>query len=179
MARLPVFLFVTALALLVAALATACGDEQELTLEEYFQRIDALGDDLDDELDMMNDEFEETAREAETEEEVIRGFRDFMDPLPALYEEFVAELETIDPPSEVEDAHNEMVAVQAEGLEMIEDLNERAQGAESASDVEEVGAELEGPAFTAVSDRSEQACFAMEAIADANGIDVDLECEEQ
>ncbi len=177
MPRLPVFLFVAALALLVAAFAAACGDGDELTLEQYFQRIDALGNDLDDELNRLNEEFEETVEEAKTEEEVIDAFRDFLDPQPGLFEDFVGELQSIAPPSEVEDAHNEMVAIQAEGLGLLEDLNERAQRVESASDVEEVGAELEEPAFTAIADQTEQACFALEAIADANGIDVDLECE--
>ncbi len=177
MPRLPVFLFVAALALLVAGFAAACGDGDALTLEQYFQQIDALGNDLDDELNRLNEEFEETVEEAKTEEEVIDAFRDFLDPQPGLFEDFVGELESIAPPSEVEDAHNEMVAIQAEGLQLLEDLNERAQRVESASDVEEVGAEFDEPAFTAIADQTEQACFGLEAIADANGIDVDLECE--
>jgi len=164
----------------VMLLAGACGGgEEDLTLEEYFQRIDVLGDDTDDEIDRLNEEFEAAAEEAETEEEVIEAFHDFFGPLTASFEDFVAELESIDPPSEVEDAHNEAVAVQAEGLELFEDLNERAQRVESASGMEEVVAELEGPVFTDISDRNEQACFGLEAIADANGIDVDLECEEE
>ena len=177
--RLFVSLFVGALLLALSAVAGACGGDGGLTLEEYFQRIDVLGNDLDDEIDRLGEEFDEAAEKAETEEEVIEAFRDFMDRLAALFGDFVSELESIDPPSEVEDAHNEIVAVQAEGLELLEDLDERAQRAESVSDVEEVGAELEGPVFTDVSDRGEQACFALEAIADANGIDVDLECEEE
>lgn len=172
-----VFLFAVALLVVLGTIAAACGDDDALTLEQYFQQIDALGNDLDDELNRLNEEFEETVEEAKTEEEVIDAFRDFLDPQPGLFEDFVGELESIAPPSEVEDAHNELVAIQAEGLELLEDLNERAQRVESASDVEEVGAELEEPAFTAIADQTEQACFALEAIADANGIDVDLECE--
>ena len=114
-----------------------------------------------------------------TEEDLIEPFRDFFDGLGALAEDFIADLESIDPPSEVEDAHNEIVAAQAEGLELLEDLNERAQLVESISDMEELSAEFAGPVFTDVSDRSEEACFALEAVADDNGIDVDLECEEE
>jgi hypothetical protein len=176
--RLFVLLFIAALLLALGSIAAGCGGDDELTLEEYFQRLDTLGDDLDDELDRLGEEFDETFVEAESEEEVMRAFRDFLDPQPALFEEFVAELESIDPPPKVEDAHDEMVAIQAEGLEMLEDLNEHAQAAESASDVEELEAELETPAFTAISDRTERVCFELEAIADANDIDVDLECEE-
>ncbi len=177
--RLFVPMLIAALLLALGTIAAACGDGDELTLEQYFQRIDALGNDLDDELNRLSAEFDETVEEAETEEEVIDAFRDFLDPQPGLFEDFVEELESIAPPSDVEDAHNEMVAIQAEGLELLEDLNERAQRVESASGVEEVGAELEGPAFTAIVDQTEQACFALEAIADANGIDVDLECEDE
>ena len=177
--RLFVPMLIAAVLLVLGTIAAACGDGDELTLEQYFQRIDALGNDLDDELNRLSAEFDETVEEAETEEEVIDAFRDFLDPQPGLFEDFVEELESIAPPSDVEDAHNEMVAIQAEGLELLEDLNERAQRVESASGVEEVGAELEGPAFTAIVDQTEQACFALEAIADANGIDVDLECEDE
>lgn len=170
-------LFSAALLLALGTIAAACGDGNELTLEQYFQRIDALGNDLDEELNRLNEEFEETVEEAESEEKVVDAFRNFLDPQPRLFEDFVGELESIALPSEVEDAHNEMVAIQAEGLELLEDLNERAQRFESASDVEELVAELEGPAFTAIGDQTEQACFALEAIADANGINVDLECQ--
>lgn len=128
-------------------------------------------------VDRLAEEFEEAAEGMETEEGLVEPFRDFFNRLAALSGDFVSELESIDPPPEVEDAHNEVVAVQAEGQELLEELNERAQRVESASDMEEVGAELEGPVFTDIADRSEQACFALEAIADENGIDVDLDCE--
>ncbi len=176
--RLIVPLFIAAMLLTFGTIAAACGDDG-LTLEEYFQRIDVLGNDLEDESDRLGEEFEEAIEGAETEDDVIEPFRDFFNRLAALFGDFVSELESIDPPSEVEDAHNEIVTAQAEGLELLEDLDERAQRAESVSDFEELSAELEGPVFTDVSDRSEQACFALEAIADDNGIDVDLECEEE
>ena len=174
-------LFVGALLLALSAVAGACGGSGgggELTLEEYFQRIDVLGNDFEDDINRLTDEFEEAAQEVRTEEQLIEPFRDFFDRLGALTEDFIADLESIDPPSEVEDAHNEIVAAQAEGLELLEELNERAQRVVSISDMEELSAEFEGPVFTDISDRSEQACFALEAIADDNGIDVDLECEE-
>ena len=177
--RLIVPLLVAALLLVLGTIASACGgDGDGLTLEEYFQRIDVLGSDLEDEIDRLGEEFDEAAEEAETEEEMIEPSRYSFNRLAALSGDFVSELESIDPPSEVEDAHNEIVAVQAEGLELLEGLNERAQRVESASDMEEVWAEFAGPEFTDISDRNEQACFALEAIADDNGIDVDLECEE-
>ena len=176
--RLSVSLFVGALLLALSAMAGACGGDGQITLEEYFQRIDVLGDNFEDDTNRLADEFEEAAQEVATEEQLIEPFRAFFDRLGALTEDFVADIESIDPPSEVEDAHNEIVAAQAEGLELLEELNERAQRVVSISDMEELSAEFEGPVFTDISDRSEQACFALEAIADDNGIDVDLECEE-
>ncbi len=175
--RLFVSLFVGALLLALSAVAGACGGDGGLTLEEYFQRIDAIGADAEDEVDRLTEEYVEAAEEVRTEEGLIEPFRDFFNQLATLSGDFVSELEGIDPPSEVEDAHNETVAVQTEGLELFEELNERAQRVETASDMEEVGAELEGPVFAYLADRSEEACFALEAIADENGIDVDLDCE--
>ncbi len=177
--RLFVSLFVGALLLVLSTVAGACGGDGELTLEEYFQRIDVLGNDFEDDTNRLSDEFGEAAQEVTTEEELIEPFRDFFDRLGALAEDFIADLESIDPPPEVEDAHNEIVAAQAEGLELLEELNERAQLVESISDMEDLSAEFAGPVFTDVSDRSEQACLGLQAIADDNGIDVDLECEEE
>ena len=52
-----VSLFVGALLLALSAVAGACGGDGELTLEEYFQRIDVLGDDLEDDSDRLGEEF--------------------------------------------------------------------------------------------------------------------------
>jgi regulator of protease activity HflC (stomatin/prohibitin superfamily) len=171
--------FIAALLLALGSMAGACGDDDELTLEEYFQQMDTLAADFEDEIDRLGEEFQEAADEAETEEEVIDDFHDFSDSLTELFEDFVADVEGIDPPSEVEDAHNELAAAQREGQDLLEELNERAQRSESVSDVEDWSAEFEGPVSTAISDRTEEACFALQAIADDNDIDVDLECEEE
>ena len=176
--RLFVFLVIAALLLALGSIVAACGGNGGLTLEEYFQRLDTLGGDFDDEIDRLGEEFDEAADEAETEEEVIDDFRDFSGSMTELFADLVADIERIDPPSEVEDAHNELVAAQREGRDLLEELNERAQRAESVSDVEDWSAEFEGPVSTAISDRTEQACLALQEIADDNDIDVDLECEE-
>jgi len=176
--RLFVFLVIVALLLALGSIVAACGGNGGLTLEEYFQRIDALDEGIEDEATRLGEEFEEAIEGAETEEEVMEPFRDFFDRLLAISEDFVADFERIDPPSEVEDEHNEFLAIEGEFLDFLEDLNERAQRAESVSAAEDVTAELEGPVFTDALDREEQACLVLQAIADDNDIDVDLECEE-
>ena len=173
MPRLLVFLLVAALALLVAAFAAACGDGDELTLEEYFQRIEALEDDLNAEEEELLAEIATVSTVAATEEEELEILKEFMAVLIPLARSYVEGLERIDPPSEVEDVHNEAVALQVEARETIEDLNERVQRIESADELEEFEFELETADFL---DRRDQNCFALEAIAEENGIFVDLGC---
>ena len=69
MSRLRAFLFVVALALLVAAFAAACGDDDELTLEEYFQQLEADLEIADSKLVRVQMEFDASAEAAKTEEE--------------------------------------------------------------------------------------------------------------
>ena len=150
----------------------AGGEGGELTLEEYFQRIEELGDDLNAGQDELLAEFGIASTVAETDEEVVEAFKEIIASLIPLSRGYVEDLERIDPPSEVEEAHNEAVALQVEALETIEDLNERVQRVESAAEVEELGP-IDSAEFL---DRRDQNCFALEAIAEENGIFVDLGC---
>jgi hypothetical protein len=173
--------FIIALAALLLVLGTiagACDGGGGRALEEYFQRIESVLRSADDDFGKLVAEFEEAVDEVETEEGVTEAFRAYSRSADELYADVVADLESIDPPSDVEDAHEEFVAAETAGRDMFEELNEQAQRAESASDMEEWMAEFGGPEVTAVSNRSDQACLALQVIADDNGVDVDLECEE-
>ena len=170
-----------ALLLILGSIATACdggdGGGGGLTLEEYFRRVDSLGESSDDDRDKWLAEYEEATDEAETEEEFLEAFREFFGRYIELTAGLVADLESIDPPSEVKDAHEELVAAEAEAVDLLEELNERAQRAESVFDVEDVITEFELTA-SHFSDRYEPECLALQAIADNSSIDIDLDCEE-
>ncbi len=162
-------LFLIAAALL--ALVAACDGDDGLTLEEYFQELETLDQDAEAGIEAL--EFpEEFASEAEQ----IEAFQDFFAAIIPILAEFVDAIDDLDPPAEVEDAHEEAVDSGREFVTDAEELTNELADVGSASELEEV---FDDPEYEAASDRFDQACFALQDIAEANGIDVDLTCDDE
>ena len=166
------FMVTLAIGLLLAfgAIAAGCGDDdEELTIEEYFQRLQALDADVSAQLDAL--EFPE-------DPEDLANFQAFFEAAAAVIEDGVERLADIDPPGDVEDAHNEFSDAAAAFQDASEDVAGELEDVESASELEEVLTASEAE-FAPVEERFETACLALEAIATDNGIAVDLDCEEE
>ena len=170
MPRLSVFLFVAAVALLVAAFA-ACDGDGGLTLEEYFQQLETLDQDAEAGIEALG--FPE---EFASEEERVLAIQDFFAASVPIIANFVDAIDDLDPPTEAEDAHNEAVDAGRDFVIEAEDLTNELADVESSSELEEV---FDAPEYDAASDRFDQACFDLQDIADANSIDVDLTCEDE
>lgn len=174
--RLLAPLFIAALLLAVGAAGTACGGgngDGELTLEEYFLRFEGAQDEADERFEPL---VEALNQEFDSEAEQIEATRDFINADIPILRDFVHAVDDLDPPAEVEDPHEEAVAGGAELVEFLQDFTDRFADVESTSELEEL---LDAPELEAASDRFDKACFALQDIADANGIDVDLECEDE
>ena len=169
--RLFVLLFIAVLLLALGTIAAACGDDDELTLEEYFQRVEGLSDEADERFEPL---VEALDQEFESEADQVEATRAFFNADIPILRDFVDALDDLDPPTEVEDPHDEAVAGGAEMVEFLADFTDRFADVESTSELEEL---LDAPELEAASDRFDKACFALQDIADANGIVVDLECE--
>ena len=157
----------------MAALAAACGGSGEtLTLEEYFQRLDELDNQADERGQAIEDEFPQAFEEPKPTQEFINS-------LAALVGDFVDSLEQIDPPAQVEDAHNEAAAAGTEFAQILEEAAPQLEGVESASELEETLGDLfaEDSEFAAADERFTNSCVALQQIADDNDIDADLECD--
>ena len=158
-----------------ATLAAACGDDGEtLTLEEYFQRLDAVDNEADERGQALEDEFPQAFEEPKPTQEFINS-------LTALVRDFVDSLEQIDPPAQVEDAHNDAAAAGTDFAQVLEEAAPQIEGVESASELEEMLGDLfaEDSEFAAADEQFTNSCVALQQIADDNEIDVDLECEEE
>ncbi len=156
--------------LLVAlgTIAAACDDDDGLTLEEYFQQVEALDEELDERVEALD--FPE---EFASEEEDALAFKDFFAAVVPILAELVDAIDDLDPPAEVEDAHNETVDSGREFVADADELTNELADVGSSSELEEL---FDDPEYVAASDRFDQACFALQDIADANGIDVELTC---
>lgn len=169
--RLLVPLLATLLLLALGTTAVACGDGG-LSLDEYFQRVDELDEATDAQLEELQDAFPGAYEQP-------APTRDFFNAALPIFTHFVDALDEIDPPSEVEDAHNEAVASGRAFTEALEDFADRLAGVETSSELEDLFSELdEDPEFTAAEERFDAACFALQDIADANDIEIELDCED-
>ena len=156
----------------MAAFAAACGGSGEtLTLEEYFQRLDAVDNEADERGQAIEDEFPQAFEEPKPTQEFINS-------LTALVRDFVDGLEQIDPPAQVEDAHNEAAAAGTDLAQVLEEAAPQLESVESASELEDVIGDVfaENSEFAAADERFTNSCVALQQIADDNDIDVDLDC---
>lgn len=175
--RLAVLLIaVTPLALVIA---TACrgGGDDALTLEEYFQQLEAILETDGSELGRLQIEFLGGAEGPEAEIEAV-AFRDYISGVTEHFRRAIADLESIDPPPPVNGAHDNYIAARVEALNFFAAINDRAGRAGSLDEFLEVVSDSRGPASREIADREDEWCFTLQRIAVRNGIEVDLGCFE-
>lgn len=153
----------------IGAIAAACGEGEELTLEEFFQEFGAIDDEIVAGFEAAEADFPNAFEDPDQ----MRGY------LGAQTEVMRDGLERereLDAPAEVEEASDEFLDAFADQLELADDLLERLEDVESPEELEQA-LEASLPAFEEVGGPLTTACLALEGIADENGIDVDLACE--
>ena len=150
------------------------GDDSELTLEEYFQQIDAIGDEADKRFEALSmDLFPEEGFDSEEEE--IQASRDLLDGADAINRDILDALNGIGPPAEAEFAHDEFADAVAELLEVGRSINGQLADVESVSELVKV---VDESGLEAAGDQAVQACFKLQEIADSNDIEAGLDCSE-
>ncbi len=164
-------LFLTVLLLVVGTSAEACGGgDDELTLEEYFQQVDVVLGQTEERLD----ELVEGVTPGLTHEEFEDALREWLPEMATVLGEGIDGMENIEPPAEAEEAHQEWLAASALVEAASQDLLDKLE----ADDLEGFVAIVYEPEFAEASERGSEACLGLQGVADANGIDVDLECAE-
>ncbi len=168
-ARFVPLALIATLLLTFGALAAACGGDGggALTLQEYFQEVDALFDNTAEQSNALG---EEPFADLDALEEQIEASRSFYFGFAAITATFRDAMRDIDPPAEVEDAHNALVEAADDFAQATGDINNKLDEVASQADFVAVFAafaELGNP---------EEACFALQGIAEENGIDVSLNC---
>jgi hypothetical protein len=139
-------------------------------LEAYYQELDAAENAFRQEQDAAQERFNLI-----TETTPVEDVADILLDLRSAIDRFVADLEAIDPPAATEAPHAETIA----GFQFVSGLIEDAvAAADSGATVEEVFAFFETAEATEASDALDATCDALQAIADQNGIVVDLSCED-
>jgi hypothetical protein len=161
---------------LVAGIS-ACGEGDELTLDEYFRQLEAAGGGANQRSAALQDEFEMRLRLPETAEEIIEATRQFYSGNASIFRDLSDNLEGVEPPTEVEEAHEGFVDATRVSAAVYENLSERAARAQSVPELQQLVAALDRRTVEAVFERVVDACLVLQGIADEIGIDVFLECE--
>lgn len=154
------------LLLALGTFATACGDSDELTLKEYFQRVEEILGDSDNRAEALEGAFPGAFEEP-------AATSDFFRASATIFGEANDKMDDIDAPTEVQEAHNKFVAATVGLLDVTESI---ADGLADVGLASEFGGllELKQPEFDAANERMEAACRALQSIADDNGIAIDL-----
>ncbi len=169
-------LFIAAALVALGITAAACGGDDKLTLEEYFERFEAIDADVDAKFETLYEDFpDEDDEEFFSNEENLPLLKEIFAGFPILLREALDQVEELNPPSEAEDAHDELLATGREWLELLEDAADRVEAVDSISEIEE---ELE-PAVGEAQERFDAACLDVVAVGEANGIVVDVSCEDE
>jgi len=174
----PTVLFIALLSLaLVIGAACRGGGSDALTLEEYFEELDAILETSDTEFERLQTEYVGNPEGPQAWVEVA-AFQDFCAGVVQHYRRTVADLESIDPPPLVEGAHDEYAATQVEALRFFTAISDRAWRVSTLDEFIELLLDARGPAWREIEDREDEWCFALERIGVRSGIEVNLECFE-
>jgi hypothetical protein len=175
--KAPLFLLTGMIALVaVAAAASGCGGgDGGATPEEYFRQVEALADGIGQQSEALGGKWEEDIAAVSSDQDRLELTRSFYHDLFSLIGDFRDGLADIEPPKEVEEAHNDLVGIANEFSGAWSEISAEVESAASEAELEEL---LSNDEFAAVGQRFEEACFELQRIADDSGVDVDLECGE-
>jgi hypothetical protein len=157
---------------------SACKDAsgEELTLEQYFARVDALDEELMRESDRREQEFE-----ALSEAERLSRAEEFLHGELGVIQYYANELAAVDPPEPVREAHQEAVtgaaAIEEAVSGWVSEVDEAgpfASYAEYSSKVNEIADRM---GLSSVFDPYNAACLKLEAIAAYAKISFDIDCD--
>jgi len=175
----PRLLVATFLAALVAfaGLAVACdGGGEELTLQEYFQRVDAIFADADARIEALPDPGTTIADPQATLEQKKDTVRDFLTRFVALAADVRDEMAGLQAPPQVQDAHSDFLAFWRDIGQAGDGVLDRLEGVQSESEFDDTSPDFFAADFFAIRQRFPDVCSALQAVADANDIAVDLAC---
>ncbi len=176
MHRLPrIVLFAASIALLTTALAACGGGGGALSLEDYFAQLEELNDARSEKQDGIETDYEDKLNPTEFSDEVIDDFVSFFEESRENQQDFVDEMNDLDPPDEAAEAHGDAIAAFADCLEETGKLADDISDAES---FEDLTALFSSEDVNEACGGTTAACEDLQEIADENDIDATLDCGE-
>lgn len=177
-------ILIAALAAVLSAFtlaATACdgdGGGDALTLEEYFARFEEIDQNVDAEIEALFADFPEDDAGFFEDEENLPLVQELFAGFPRVLGDALDELRGVNPPSEVEEAHDEFLEAGDELLAVFEDVSGQAQDAETMAEIDTINTEgsVEIDPLQATFD---SACLDIVDVATENDISIDVSCTDE
>jgi hypothetical protein len=164
-------------AVVIAAMASACGSgDGELSLPEYFDRVQAIREVDEGRFAPLADDFATAVDPKKAAQERIEALRSALDGAAAANRAAASDYDALDPPSEAEEAHADLVDAISEAADRLDDVSARSQEVASQSDLDALLAELEEPELVKAFDRPGRVCAELQTVADENEVEIELGC---
>ena len=186
--RTPPLVLVAVLVVALGSIGAACGSDDDgnggdtLTLDAYFDRVDGIMDGASENADEIESEMDSRNDAATDIESILDALADGLEDFQRLAEGVRDDLNDVSPPIEVEDQHREFTtqySVTASALSElradVDEINPDADEEVIVDQVTDFGTSLVAE-FGTLGTQGELICVEMQAIADENEIDIDLEC---
>ena len=172
-ARAAAFLLATA----VLTGACSSSDSDALTLDEYFAEFEAIDAEVDTQFEALWADIPED-EDPFADEANLEPFKDFVAGFPRIVGDAIDSANELNPPSEVEDAHNDLIDTGEALVVAFEEGAGVISEAETMAELETLEREV-GPTIDAAEAAFDAACLTVVDIAIANDIDVDVTCVDE
>jgi hypothetical protein len=185
-------MIVVALAVVGLLAAQACGggsssDDGRLSMDEYFTRLEQISNDLfaqtDDDAatESMSNAIAAMVEDGEVSEVNINVVTESLDAYLAIVQDFFDQLDVLEPPGDVEAAHDELVSSTAAVMDEFAAFSDDMSGVESVAELNDLALGLSDRLYAAGGTAFDGACHDLQDAADEADIDVDivtpLECD--
>lgn len=161
-----------------AGMASTCGDgDGDLTLGEYFERVKAIHEVGEKRFAPVANDFSTAFDPKGAVQDRIEALRNALNGAVAANRARADDYDRLNPPSQAEEQHNELVGSISDVADLLADLSARTEEVDSQSDLKEMLAEFEKREFVEAAERPGRVCVALQTVADENNVKVDLACD--
>ena len=143
------------------------------TLQGYFDQLKKISEDADRQFRALQDDLNASLASAQSDDEALPILKDFLEKNLAQGERLVAGLEALDPPAEVEIAHNELIDAEKSIVNKTAVILAEYDGFTSLAQVHQ---RIQQGDLAQAGKRVDDACAAVQKVGDDNDINVDLSC---
>ena len=150
-----------------------------LSLEEYFQKLDSIQEQADATFATQEASTGEPSQDA-SGEELAAFLRDNVTSSADVLRDAAADVDDLEPPDEVTDAHNDLVAAINDLVAAFDDMADSVPDTLTLAELENAGSTFfNSDELNAADEQFVAACNALESVGADNNITVDLACEEE